>query len=222
MTDAQLALLSSRLNGTMHRDIHQEDGSYEIRSLYFDDISNCGMEENEAGVDQRKKYRIRIYNADPQVIHLERKEKYRGFIRKNICSLSLAECIAAMEGTLPIMPGDRNLLNLLQLNMRCCHLQPKVIIRYERTAFVYPAGNVRITMDRNIEASLYCQDFLEEQVRGMTPVLPAGLHILEVKYDEFLPDFIAQLLETGDLRQTPFSKYYWGRLAVTGSFSQDH
>jgi hypothetical protein len=83
---------------------------------------------------------------------------------------------------------------------------------------VHPSGNVRITFDRNIMASRCCGEFLEERVCGMTPVLPAGLHVLEVKYDEFLPDVIAQQLEIGKLRQTAFSKYYLGRLAVQGEF----
>jgi hypothetical protein len=46
------------------------------------------------------------------------------------------------------------------------------------------------------------------------------MQILEVKYDDFIPDFITRLLETGSLQQTAFSKYYWGRLAVRGSLPQ--
>ena len=77
-------------------------------------------------------------------------------------------------------------------------------------------GNVRVTFDRNIMASRACDEFLENRVSGMVPILPKGLHVLEVKYDEFLPDFIARQLEIGNLRQTAFSKYYLGRLAVRG------
>ena len=222
VTDAQIALLSSRLKAAMSTDIHQEGSSYDVHSLYFDDLSDRGMEENDAGVDQREKYRIRFYNSDPTTLHLERKEKYRGYTRKELCELSPEEYHSLLEERQTLFLGNRKLLNLLQLKIRCCSMAPKVIIRYERTAFVYPSGNVRITFDRNIQASLYCGDFLEEQVRGMVPVLPAGTQILEVKYDEFLPDFLARLLETGTLQQTAFSKYYWGRLAVRGTFSQNH
>lgn len=95
------------------------------------------------------------------------------------------------------------------------------MIEYERTAFVYPGGNVRVTFDRNIMASRACGDFFDERVSGMTPVLPEGLHVLEVKYDELLPDHIARQLEIGNLRQTAFSKYYLGRLAVRGQFPMD-
>ena len=105
--------------------------------------------------------------------------------------------------------------------MRCNRMEPKVIIAYERTAFVHPSGNVRITFDRNIMASRCVEEFLEDRVSGMTPVLPAGMHVLEVKYDEFLPDTIAQQLEIGKLRKTAFSKYYLGRLAIAGEFPVD-
>ena len=105
--------------------------------------------------------------------------------------------------------------------MRCARMEPKVIIAYERTAYVHPSGNVRITLDRNIMASRRREEFLEDRVSGMVPVLPTGIHVLEVKYDEFLPDVISQLLETGKLRQTAFSKYYLGRLALEGCFPGD-
>ena len=218
MTDADLLLLAGRLKTVMSQDIHQEGDCYEIRSLYFDDAWDRCMDENEAGVDQREKYRIRIYDPASDVIHLEIKEKNRGLTKKRACDLSREECQQIMEDELPLKLDGRAPLNALQLQMRCSGMEPKVIIAYERTAFVHPSGNVRITFDRNIMASRCCEEFLEDRVSGMTPVLPAGLHVLEVKYDEFLPDVIAQQLEVGKLRKTAFSKYYLGRLAVQGIF----
>ena len=218
MTDADLAILAGRLKSVMSQDAHQVGGSYEIRSLYFDDIRDRCMEENEAGVDLREKYRIRIYDACSDVIRLEIKEKNRGLTRKTSCSLSRQECLQLMEGNLPLSLDHRAALNRLQIQRRCFRMEPKAIISYERTAFVHPSGNVRITFDRNIMASRSLGEFLEDRVCAMVPVLPAGVHVLEVKYDEFLPDVIAQMLETGKLRQTAFSKYYLGRLALEGCF----
>ena len=202
----------------MDQDIHQDGDCYEIRSLYFDDAWDRCTEENEAGVDQREKYRIRIYDPASHVIHLEIKEKSRGLTKKRACDLSREECIRIMEGELPLKLDGRAPLNALQMQMRCNRMAPKVIVAYERTAFVHSSGNVRITFDRNITASRYTDEFLETQVSGMIPVLPAGMHVLEVKYDEFLPDIIARQLEIGKLRKTAFSKYYLGRLALLGEF----
>lgn len=216
MTDADLLLLAGRLKTVMEQDIHQDGDCYEIRSLYFDDAWDRCLEENEAGVDRREKYRIRMYDPASHVIHLEIKEKNRGLTKKRACDLSREECILIMADELPLKPDGRAPLNALQMQMRCNRMTPKAIIAYERTAFVHPSGNVRITFDRNIMASRYTDEFLEERVSGMTPVLPAGMHVLEVKYDEFLPDVIAQQLEIGKLRKTAFSKYYLGRLALLG------
>lgn len=211
-------MIAGRLNAVMSQDIHQEGDAYRIRSLYFDDILDRCMDENEAGVDQRQKFRIRIYDPHSQTIHLETKEKNNGLTKKHACNLTETECRCIMAGTLPLSFDNRRPLTQLQMQMRCALMRPKAIIEYERTAFVHPTGNVRITFDRNIMASRHCSEFLNEHVTGMVPVLPAGVHVLEVKYDTLLPDFIAKALEIGKLRQTAFSKYYLGRLAVQGDF----
>lgn len=221
VTDADLAILAARLKSVMAQDIHQVEDCYEIRSVYFDDLKDSCMDENEAGIDQRRKYRIRIYDPKGDPIHLEIKEKTNGLTKKTACDLHRDECEAILDNQLPLTIGERTPLNLLQLQMRCFGMMPKVLITYERTAFVHPAGNVRITFDRNIAAGRRYKDLFEQRVCGMIPILPAGLHILEVKYDELLPDFIAKQLEIGKLRQTAFSKYYLGRLALEGIFPID-
>ena len=221
VTDADIAVLKSRLSRIMRQDEHQNGDFYRIRSLYFDDIDDRGVKENEAGIDQREKYRIRLYNPKGDVIHLEIKEKLRGFTHKTACDLTRVETEQLMAGKYDLRLDERKPLNKLKVQMRCRQMQPKLIVEYERTAFVYPVGNVRVTFDRNITASRVCGDFLEEQVCNLTPILPKGLHVLEVKYDEFLPDVIARQLEIGYLRQTAFSKYYLGRLAVCGEFPMD-
>ena len=192
VSDADLGVLEARLKQVMAPDAHQTGSCYEIRSVYFDDLQDSGMEENDAGVDCRKKYRIRIYDPSAAVIHLEIKQKTAGLTRKTACDLSREECDRILEGTMPFRFDGRAPLNQLLLQMRCNKLEPKAIIAYERTAFVHPSGNVRITFDRNIMASSHCDSFFEERVSGLVPVLPAGMHVLEVKYDELLPDHIAQ------------------------------
>lgn len=221
VSDTEIAVLEARLKTVMEPDAHQEGSCYEIRSLYFDDLQDNGMAENDAGLDCRKKYRIRIYDPAADVIHLEIKEKTSGLTKKTSCSLTREESQQILEGTIPFQFDSRAPLNKLLLQMRCSKMEPKAIITYERTAYVHPTGNVRITFDRNILASKYCEEFFEEQVSGLTPVLPARMHVLEVKYDELLPDHIAQQLQIGTLRQTAFSKYYLGRIALQGEFLID-
>lgn len=218
VSELELAVLSQRLTGLMQQDIHQDGDCYEVRSVYFDDAWDSCMDENEAGVDFRKKYRIRTYDPVSAPLHLEIKEKQKGLTQKAVCRLSREEFDSLMAGGGDLDFGGKKPLNQMLLQMRCRGLTPKIIVAYERTAFVHPTGNVRITLDREIMASRECESFFDGHISGLIPVLPTGMQVLEVKYDEFLPDVIARQLEIGKLRQTAFSKYYLGRLAVNGEF----
>lgn len=217
VSDMELAVLSQRLGVVMQHDVHQQGDCYEIRSVYFDDAFDHCMDENDAGVDCRKKYRIRTYGSASSPIKLEIKEKYLGLTKKTSCPLTREEFDRLVHDREALF-GTRAPLNEFSLRMRCLNMQPKAVIVYERTAFVHPSGNVRITFDRNIMASRAYDSFFDDHVSGLIPVLPAGMHVLEVKYDEMLPDIIARQLETGKLQQTAFSKYYLGRLAINGDF----
>lgn len=216
VSQGDLFVLEKRLRAVMQTDVHQHGDGYLIRSLYFDGYQDPCMDENEAGVDNRKKYRVRLYDPRDSYIRLEIKEKIRGLTQKTSCRLVRDEAEALMQGR--ILPGfdERAPLNALKTRMRLDRFAPRAVISYERSAFVCQTGNVRITFDRNIMASRVCGDFLSDRVPCMVPVLPSGMHVLEVKYDELLPDYIAQILETGRMQQTAFSKYYLGRMALAG------
>ena len=216
VSQGELLILGKRLGAVMKADAHQHGDGYMIRSVYFDGYQDPCMDENESGIDHRKKYRIRLYNHDDSLIRLEIKEKIRGLTKKTSCRLTSQETHALMQGQ--NLPGfdERAPLNALKTKMRLERFAPRAVISYERTAFVCPTGNVRITFDRNIMASRVCGDFLSEHVAGTVPVLPAGMHVLEVKYDGLIPDYIVQILETNKLQQTAFSKYYLGRTALAG------
>lgn len=60
----------------MEQDPHTQDGKYMIRSLYFDDPSDKALREKLDGVNLREKFRIRYYNRDPSLLHLEKKSKH--------------------------------------------------------------------------------------------------------------------------------------------------
>lgn len=205
----QLRMLEARLRGLVALDAHVgEDGVYNIRSLYFDDCQDSCLKENEAGVDPREKFRIRIYNHCGDRISLELKKKVRGKTQKLSCPLTEETCRTLMAGEIPKLEEEMPaLLRKLCLQMQTRQMAPKVIVEYTRVPYVYPLGNVRITMDENISSSGRTDLFLEEQI-PLRPVLTAGQHILEVKYDEYLPDYIYRTIQMENLRPTAFSKYY--------------
>lgn len=205
----QLRMLQVRLTGLISPDPHAgKDGVYNIRSLYFDDYYDRCLKENEAGTDPREKFRIRIYNHKSDRISLELKRKVRGKTQKLSCPLTEEQCRTLMAGELPLTDKDTPaVLRKLCLLMQTSLMRPKVIVEYDRVPYVYPQGNVRVTLDENIRASGRTELFLEDQI-PLRPIMPAGQHILEVKYDEYLPDFIYRAVQLENLRQTAFSKYY--------------
>lgn len=208
ITDAQLLMLKNRINHLIPADSHAgENGVYSIRSLYFDDYENRCLRENEDGTDPREKFRIRIYNASSDRITLECKRKERGKTHKSSCPLTVEQTRALMGGKiLPNIGSQPPLLQKLTMQMMTRRMHPVVIVEYDRIPYVYKNGNVRVTLDTNIASSSAVERFLDEDILSR-PVMPAGQQLLEVKYDEYLPDFIYRSLQLHSLRQTAFSKY---------------
>lgn len=205
----EIELIKNRLNHMIPQDHHAgADGAYTIRSLYFDDYENRCFYENENGTDPREKFRIRIYNHGTQCISLECKRKERGKTLKTSCPLTLEQTKMLMAGKpLPDIGRQPPLLRKLTLQMLTRQLRPVVIVEYVRIPYVYPHGNVRITLDTNVTSSKAVGCFLDEQI-PKRPVMPVGQQLLEVKYDEYLPDFIYRNLQLQNLQQTAYSKYY--------------
>lgn len=214
VTDAQIAVLAARLNALMPVDPNQKGPYYRITSLYFDDWRDTALSENEAGTDRREKVRIRFYGEGAEKLRLEIKSRLNGKTKKESCPLSpeLAEAIRNGEPPLP-GPEYHPVLNRLLLNMRVSLLRPRLIVGYERSAWVLEDGNVRITFDRNISCSEDLDGFFRDDFESI-PVLEPGRHVLEVKYDELLPDFITRAIEPESLTWCAFSKYYLGRLTA--------
>ena len=211
ITEERIAYLKFKLENVMQYDKHAENGVYRIRSLYFDDMYDSFLEDNEAGNDFREKYRIRTYNNEVDKIHLEIKAKELGYTSKMKEELTLRECLDFMEQkrwTLNEKDGlvKKKLYSLMLMR----RMRPVQIVEYERIPLVEEKGNVRVTFDKNIVGTSETAAFFDDILPGI-PVLPMGQHILEVKYDEFLPDTIKQILNEVHLTKTAFSKYYYAR-----------
>ncbi len=200
----------------MKPDAHYPEGCYRIRSVYFDDIWNTALRENLDGVSPRSKYRIRIYNESKESIRLEQKIKNHDLTRKRSCPLSLEECSCFLRGDAgrATERDSRELLADFRQKMLWNYLRPKIIIAYERTAFTYKEGNVRVTFDSRLAFSEMISRFWEEELPKQ-PVMADGEYVMEVKFDEFLPGCIRQILNTGKMQREKFSKYTICRMKNT-------
>lgn len=206
-TPTELAVLQSRMEAALCPD--QNEGGpegYRITSLYFDDLSDSCLRDTEDGVNRRNKYRIRIYNDTLDVIKLEVKTKRDNRIMKLSRSISIAEMKSLIKGEcIEDAASEKDPATLFNLAIKTQGLRPRVIVAYERKAYVYEPGNVRITFDRNIRASSRVEDFGQKNISY--DFLREYDKVLEVKYDEFIPDFLLQLLELGNMQQSACSKY---------------
>ena len=206
ITAADRIALRQRLNAVAKPDPHAKNGRYLIRSLYFDDPSDKALREKLDGVSRREKFRLRCYDHDHSVIHLEKKSKMAGLGRKDSCDVTAAEVQAILDGFTDWMAADpRPLVQELYCKMRIGGLQPKTLVDYVREPFVYAPGNVRVTLDYDIRTGLRCTDFLDPDC----PTIPAGDSpiLLEVKWDAFLPDIIRDAVQLEGVRTAAFSKY---------------
>ncbi len=198
--------LRARLEAVMEQDAHAVDGKYEIRSMYFDNLNDKALREKLDGVNMREKFRIRYYNGDLSFIQLEKKSKINGLCSKEQQTITLEEAKLIQAGDLKkLVHTDKPLLRELALKMHMQGIRPKTIVDYTREPFVYAPGNVRVTLDYNIRTGLTGTDFLNPDcvtvLAGDTSV------ILEVKWDEFLPSVIRNIVQVSGTRTTAFSKY---------------
>jgi len=206
INQTDLFVLRQRLRAVARPDPHAVDGRYAIRSLYFDNPTDKALREKMDGVSRREKYRIRCYDNDTSVIHLEKKEKLGSLGRKQNANLTEAQVQDLVAGRLGWMrESDEELIRELYVKMRLQGLKPKVIVDYTREPFVFDPGNVRITLDYHIRVGFTCKDFLSPAC----VTIPAGDApvILEVKWDAFLPDVIRDAVRIPGRRAAAFSKY---------------
>ena len=203
---ADLLAIRQRLRLIMESDAHARDGRYRIRSLYFDNLDDKALREKIDGVNLREKFRIRYYNGDTSVIHLEKKSKRAGLGTKYSADLSREEAQNIVDGKLDwMLSGGRPLVQELYCKMKYQGLRPVTIVDYTREPFIYRPGNVRVTFDYDLRTGLKCTDFLNPACvtvpAGDAPIL------LEVKWDAFLPSVIRDAVQTPGRRVEAFSKY---------------
>ena len=206
ITPSDMITLRARLRTVAKPESHGTNGTYDIRSLYFDDQFDTALREKINGVNMREKFRIRYYENDTSFIRLEKKSKINGLCNKQQVRLYAEEVERILSGDTEWMRTDeRELVKELYSKMKSRGLRPKTIVDYRRDAFVFPAGNVRVTLDYNIRTGIQSIDFLNPS--SVTVPATDNTIILEVKWDEYLPDIIRDAVTLEGRQSSAFSKY---------------
>ncbi|MFA0816080.1 MAG: polyphosphate polymerase domain-containing protein [Anaerofustis sp.] len=201
-------VLRSRMAAILKPDYHGgRDNRYHIRSVYFDDMKNTDFITKLSGLAERKKYRIRMYDSDESLIRLEKKIKMNDVSCKQSAELTKHEADSFLESDTDIFSeNDDPLVREFALTNHKNLLKANVITDYDREAYVFNPGNVRVTFDINLKTALLNTDFFSRNL-PMIPALGSNRMILEVKYDAFLPSVISDLLSPGSGIQMSVSKF---------------
>lgn len=205
ITYQQYAMLRNRAEQLLTPDPNGENGNYVITSLYFDDILDHALDEKLDGLPEHRKFRVRTYDFEKEVIKLERKDKHGILTEKSSASL-LPEQIADLNGVYTPLDSFTEKAYELAAQIKAGDLRPVVAVRYRRDAFFFEGTDLRLTFDTHLEAippsvgALFSSD-----VTGL-PVLDANSVIMEVKYGNYIPSFVRKFTSVS-CKQLSVSKY---------------
>ena len=95
---SDMLTIKHRLGAVAYPDPHTIDGKYFIRSLYFDNAADKALMEKVNGMSRREKFRIRYYNGNTSVIHLEKKSKIDHLGNKQSAPLTAEQAQSIVDG----------------------------------------------------------------------------------------------------------------------------
>ncbi len=213
----------------MKHDSHGDGGRYFIRSLYFDDIRLSNYNQKMDGWEHRRKYRIRTYDFSPSIIKFEIKDKFDQYISKVSSTITQEQYLNMKNGDFGFIhelfldksdDGSLKALKIGYIDNACKILRPQVVVDYTREVFVCDEGNVRLTFDMNLRAGQASGDIFDPDL-STVPAYDNHSLIMEVKYDDFLPNYVKQILRSVSRWQTAQSKYTTCCLAQSHYFGKD-
>lgn len=206
-------MIGRLLSAVLARDPHAgADGTYVVRSLYFDTPTHAGYHAKMDGLAERRKIRLRMYDVSQDSVKLEHKAKAGNVQRKESIWVSREEAGLLCEGATEFLykyqqePSSASLLHAFAGEP----LRPVVLVEYDREAYVSPAMNVRINFDLHMRATASSLA-LFKPIPLFTPLSAAGDIVLEVKHGGHLPDFLRDILSAFNPVRTSYSKYCMAR-----------
>lgn len=212
ISDQQRQILIERLKHILPHDKYSQIGKgYFVRSLYFDSHNDRSLRETEEGLLFRKKYRMRIYDLDTKDVKFEIKHKRGEYVFKETATISEDTAIKALNGSYTdLLKYENDVLNRIYADFILENYQPKLIVEYKREAFFIDLFNTRITFDSNIRINNNRFDIFARELNTM-PLVLHNKHLLEIKFDQILPEHIRQILQIDSFEKIGFSKYSIGR-----------
>ena len=216
LNQIQTSGIFARLSMIMQGDPHNGTNAYMVRSLYFDTVFNDDYFDKMAGVERRRKIRLRIYDVNSPVAKLEIKEKQGTSQLKRSLTVTREEAIELQNGNYDVLRDrDEPLAGELYVLMTTKQYRPVCIVEYQRRAFMSPTNDIRITFDSKISSNEGNFSIFGDKLQNY-PVFPMGKTILEVKYNGFLLSYIKDMISSLDCQESATSKYCMARIYGLG------
>lgn len=192
----------------MDYDKHSKGDYYKLYSVYFDTINWDSYYEKIAGIEHRKKYRVRSYyptlkEDDP--VFIEVKEKEKDIILKRRKDIPYGKLDDFVNNRYydhdPILDEWR--FHIMRENLRA-----KILIEYERLPFV-PKGrqDIRVTIDRNLAYAMMKDRKINFGAKTKSVESMREHCVVEIKFKNFLPLWTHQLIQKYNMRNDAFSKF---------------
>lgn len=205
------SMIKDRLECYTHLDTHSNENGYLVRSLYFDSLGDQCLFDTLDGNLEKKKIRIRFYPPNYDNLSLEYKCKSGTDGVKLSIKISKEQAKRMMCGDYSfLMDINDPLAHKICVRMIMDGYHPKVIIEYNRLAYLYPVSNTRITFDQNVNASYVTDSFFDENP-GWVPIVQPDKGVLEVKYDNILVGVLKEIVESVNALPQSNSKYVQSR-----------
>lgn len=201
------------LRELMQHDSHQksEDG-YFIRSVYFDDIYDSSVEEKLAGIENRDKYRLRIYDPDQSWAKLERKRKYNNYVKKSTVIVSKEEAQQILTGTYEcLLEKDNSDARSIYYDLKRAYYRPVVTVDYIRDVYMLDYNEIRITFDKQLRSSTEDMSLFSSDVQT-EPIQKEEVIIMEVKFNTCLPSWFTDVFRFESATLSAISKYCGSRI----------
>lgn len=201
--------------GTLEKVLLQDDHNgthgYIVRSLYYDTPWDSDFFEKQAGVELRRKVRLRIYDPSHSYAMLEMKQKEGNRQLKRSLKVSREDALRLIEADYtPLLEYKEPFAAEIYAFMQTRCYRPKAIVQYNRKAFIAKENKIRVTFDNNVCATESSFDLFSENL-DMNPVLDPFNVIMEVKFNGFLLGYIRDLINTIDKSELSVSKYCLAR-----------
>ncbi len=192
---------------TYNHDLHGELDAYNVTSIYLDDLVFSGASDKAFGNQFHKKYRVRYYN-DIDLKKLELKEKTGDSSVKYSTDINSEVYQGILNQDLNILEKyfDDDLIRKFTLDMLKNLLAPTCYIKYQREAYNDETNNLRITFDHSLCGERYSEGNPEIDYK----LIKDTTMILEIKYQNYLPRIVKDLLKIINPNQIAYSKYFMG------------